>query len=214
MCPFGIPVIPQLIHLQLWGDLSSIVWSTTPAHADMLCRLTPTEFTETLDAVLHAPSDAFLAAVRGYGHSSAEEPAAAPSTLQAAPSLSGAENMAAPASTSSPPDTSSASVTSTRATEDLYNRHRDVLFLDPIAALLRLGWRATETLARSGASFSSASASAAASTAFQAPPRILETLGLRASFPLKLSQARRFVGPRCALVRDRALNVCSSLRRL
>ncbi len=51
--------------LPLWGDYASIVWSTTPSHADALVSSSPDAFLASLNAVLTAPHEAFMAAVEG-----------------------------------------------------------------------------------------------------------------------------------------------------
>jgi len=38
--------------LPLWGNFSSIVWSTTPAHADLLCKMNQEDFIDTLNHAL------------------------------------------------------------------------------------------------------------------------------------------------------------------
>lgn len=167
--------------LQLWDGMSSIVWSTSPDHAAALLAMQPHEFAAALNTVLHAPTDAFAAALTG----SDPESAAAEASAAAAPSSAGA------ASSSGAAD---AEAEAQRAYESsLFVPSRDRIFLDPLWAMQRAAHAATGALTR-------ATAAAGMSPPFMTPPRIASTVGGRASFPLRFQSANRYIAPRVALV--------------
>jgi ubiquinone biosynthesis monooxygenase Coq6 len=51
--------------LPLWGATSSVVWSTSPAHAAALCGASAADFAAAVDAALTAPPGEYQAAVAG-----------------------------------------------------------------------------------------------------------------------------------------------------
>lgn len=96
--------------LPLWGDLASIVWSTTHSHAEMLVKASPEAFLMALRTVLTAPPEAFASALRGDDAPDVEAPAS---------------------------DAPSGGATSAPSS-DLYNQARDTLWLDPLSVLSKL----------------------------------------------------------------------------
>lgn len=110
-----------------------------------------------------------------------------------------------------------------RAHEDasLYNRDRDTLPLHPLDIVTAMARKASAALREHGPPtppsldaifrrlgllsdrapsepFSSGAETSGAGVA--EPPRVLEALGKRASFPLRLQSARSYIAPRCALI--------------
>lgn len=106
--------------LPLWGDLSSIVWSTSPDHAMQLVKMSPQAFTKALNTVLHASSSAFTAALTGASEAH----------------LSEASSQEAAA------DTEEAAYKNS-----LYNKERDTFYLDPLWWLQKAGKSLVEGLA-------------------------------------------------------------------
>jgi ubiquinone biosynthesis monooxygenase Coq6 len=160
--------------LPLSGDYASVVWSTTPSHAEYLTSpsLSPEDFTHALNAVLTAAPETFAAALRGGD---------------------GGDSGGAGAHAGSPvPD--AADYGSAAWTGGSYERGRDALPLDPVSLLLGAGRRAVDAL--STASFQA--------DRFRRAPLITSTVGARASFPLRFSKANAYVRPRLALVGDAA----------
>ena len=174
--------LPQgpLAVLPLWGNYSSIVWSTTPDHAALLTRMDEAAFVAALNTVLASPPAAFGAAMRGGSTTSS----------------SGGEGEAS----------------ADEGADATYDAERDTVYLDAFAALAALGQDAAGRLAGTAASPSSSSSSSTsggprgcssplpASSLFVAPPTVVASPGPRAAFPLTLSHANRYVGPRMALI--------------
>lgn len=169
--------------LPLWGRLSSIVWSTTHAHAETLTSksLSPEAFTRALNAALTAPPAEFQAAVAGGKPEDGGPPLPFGGMGGRA-----AHAAAAAASSSVGPDAP-------------YSQARDALPLDPLTLLVRAGAKAADALA--------AASSRASGEAWQAPPRITATVSPRLSFPLRWSTATSYVRPRLALIGDAAHTV-------
>lgn len=183
------PLSPRLLCLclrllQLWDGLSSIVWSTSPDHAAALLAMTPPEFAAALNTVLHAPTEAFAAALTGSDPESA--------AAEARASMPSGDDAAA--ATTAGDDAAAAAAEQQRAyAASLFVPSRDRVFFDPLWALQRAAHAATGALAR-------ATASAGLSPAFMPPPRIAASVGGRASFPLRFQSANRYIAPRVALI--------------
>lgn len=158
--------------LPLWDNYSSIVWSTTPQHAEYLTSISSEQFADALNTVLTAPSESFAAAVRG------EAAIYAPGSGVggAATAASGGSDGAGAAST-----------------DNSYDRQRDAIWLDPISMAMRIGSGITDKLTTSPQA-----------EPFRLPPTITNSIGPRASFPLRLMKANAYVKPRVALVGDAA----------
>lgn len=104
----------------------------------------------------------------------------------------------APEGDAAAPGTPGEGATSAPSSE-LYQQGRDTLWLDPLSIASRVLTRAAQAIA--GATREGTQ------DAFVQPPAIMDVQGLRASFPLKLSKANRYVGERVALIGDSAHSV-------
>jgi len=185
--------------LPLQDRYSSVVWSTTPTHAQYLMSLSREEFVHALNAVLNAHHDVFKAALRG--DAAAEDEA----TIDKSRISPDSTTLSPPSSSSSSSYNQNSDENSAASTQGAYKRSKDTLPLDPFTASARI----LENLAVS--LFEKAPGG---SPRFEAPPRITAVLGAggvggsgRASFPLQLSQANRYVRPRLALIGDAAHSV-------
>lgn len=101
--------------LPLRDNHASIVWSTTPSHADYLTNLSNDEFVNALNTVLTAEPSLFMEALRGDSST--------PPTMTTA---------------SSSTDNPDAHITSASTTDE-YNVQKDTLWLDPLGTLLKTG---------------------------------------------------------------------------
>lgn len=139
--------------LPLWDSMYSVVWTTTPAHADALLTLSPTAFATALNCAVH-------------GHLKNAPPVAAPGSARTA-----------------------------AAREQLYDRERDAIFLDPAATALRVGQQLVDAAVTLGRSLESASPPAS-------PPVVTGVVAgsQRAAFPLRFSKANSYVRDRVALI--------------
>jgi ubiquinone biosynthesis monooxygenase Coq6 len=181
--------------LPLWGDLSSVVWSTTPAHAEALCDrsaggplASPQAFTAALNAALSAPPSEFQAAMAG----------GSPADGAPAHPFGGMGAGQAAAAARGSGGSGSASASSGDA-DGLYHQATDALSLDPLSAVVRAGAAAADALAALAASTSG--------EPWLPPPVAVETRGPRLSFPFRMSKANSYVGPRVALIGDAAHSV-------
>jgi ubiquinone biosynthesis monooxygenase Coq6 len=156
--------------LPLWDDLSSVVWSTTPAHAAELVSLSGPEFVTRLNAALTAPTSAF--------------------TRPPAP-REDAAHAQRPGSSSGGSD---------GGPHKLYDRQSDVISLDPLALTVRAGNALASAIAEALESARPRRAGTAAASPQQQPPHVTATIGQRASFPLRLSKSNADVQHRLALI--------------
>ena len=207
--------------LPLHDQYSSVVWSTTPTHAQYLMNLSRQDFVKALNAVLNAPHGVFKAALRG--DAAAEQDASFDTSLtdssatvlspSPSPTSSNLTNYISTSSSSSTSSMSSSSSltgqqsfeTNASSTQGAYKRSTDALPLDPFSAAALI----LENLA-----IKVSNQFPFGSPKFEVPPHITAVVGEggvggsgRASFPLQLSQSNRYVRPRLALIGDAAHSV-------
>jgi len=109
--------------LPLRDNYASIIWSTTPSHADYLMSISNEDFINALNTVLTAEPRLFMEALRGEN-----TPSSASSTSSS--------------TTTTNPDIHISST----STNDAYNQQKDTLWLDPVATLLKTGEKIMQQL--------------------------------------------------------------------
>jgi ubiquinone biosynthesis UbiH/UbiF/VisC/COQ6 family hydroxylase len=193
--------------LPLHNRYSSVVWSTTPTHAQYLMSLPREGFVSALNAVLNAHHNVFKAALRG--DAAAEEEASKNKTKAMSDSMtlsnSSSSSQSSQSTSSSSSNINSSDEHSAASTQGAYKRSTDTLPLDPLTATAKILENLSMTLFEK---------TPGGSPRFEAPPRVTAVVsggGVggsgRASFPLQLSQANRYVRPRLALIGDAAHSV-------
>ena len=180
--------------LPLWDNISSVVWSTTPQHAEALCAKegplgSAEAFTVALNAALRTPPADYQAIVAGGSVADGGPP-------HPFGGMGKGQGSHVNSSSTRDNDTSCSSYGRLGA---LYDQNRDALQLDPLTALTRAGAKAADGLAALAASTSG--------EPWQSPPLITATVGPRLSFPFRLSKANSYVRPRVALIGDAAHTV-------